>query len=305
MTAFEIFTKLTMLCFPLKYGHDRLRKYLARVPVNVNSLCLAKLRGYPIKMHYNPRTYMGWALFYRGIYEEMQVKTCYDFLEEGMTFIDIGANYGLYSLIAAEKIGEHGGVIAFEPQSKLVPIIEKNASENNLTNITVVHSAVGDGKKTLTLFHPATNNDGQATLALGNNEKAFDKEEVPVDRLANLLKYQNVEHIQGMKMDVEGAEFTILLNAEPFFRNAEPHFLFIECIEGHLKRFGHSCQDVFTFLQDHGYRLASCYRGRWVSFTNFAEFKENANSSSDVVAVHPSTDVWKKANRLFQSPVYK
>ena len=300
MRLFETFTKYTMSLFPLKYGHDKLRHYLAPVPNNVDPLSLTTLRGYPIKMYYNPKTYMGWMLFYRGIYEEEQLKTCYMFLEEGMTFVDIGANYGLYSLIASKKAGETGRVIAFEPQRKLISIIGESVSENHFTNVTVVHSAIGDGKKFLTLFHPSTSNDGQATLALGIGEKSFGEENVPVDRLENLLKHHKVGHVHGAKIDVEGAEFIILQNAEPYFANAEPYFLFIECIEDHLNRFGHSCQDVFAFLQDYGYRLASSYRGRWVTFTNCAEFKDKAHSSSDVVAVHPSTEVWKKARRLFR-----
>ena len=293
-----------MSWFPLEYGHGDLLRYLAPVPKNTESLHLTKLRGYPIKIYYNPKTYMGQMLFYRGIYEERYVKTCYNLLEEGMVFVDIGANYGLYSLIASKKVGERGKVIAFEPQSNLVPIINKSVKENSFTNVTVVHSAVGDCKKKTMLFQPSATNNGEATLSLGTDQNvgyaSKESEEVPVDRLADLLKHQNVEHVHGMKMDIEGAEFTVLKNSEPFFRNAEPHFLLVECIETHLKRFGHSCTDVFTFLQDNGYRLTSRCWGRWIPFTNYTEFKEKTRSTPNVVAVHPSTEVWKKAERFFR-----
>ena len=218
-----------------------------------------------------------------------------------MTFIDIGAHYGLYALLASKKVGGSGKVIAFEPQNKLIPIIQKNFFINDCGNATVIHSAVGERMEMLTLFQPSATNPGMATLALDPTESHSEEvEQVPVDTLVNLLKNLDVEHIHGMKIDVEGAEYSVLRGAEPFFRKAEPHFLFIECIEQNLNRFGHSCQNVFTFLQDHGYRLIARRRNRWVTFTNSSEFREKTQASPDVIAIHPSTETWKKVNRLFQ-----
>ena len=300
MTPFQWLTWVVMRSFPLRYGDHHLRNHLAGVPEG-RDLWTQKLRGYPLKITFKPKTYMGWFLFYRGVYEEIPLATCYSLLEPGMTFADIGANQGLYSLVAAHKVTGTGKVLAFEPQSALISIIRQNITQNSLDNVLLHNIAIGDRCETLTLYQPSATNDGQATLRLLEGEKFFGTpEEVAVRPLPDVLAEEKITRLDGMKIDVEGAEWMVLKGMEPLLARREPEFLLIECIDGHLKRFGHSCAEVFTLLQDHGYRLASLKRGKWLQFNNDEEFRLKTTSSSDVLAVHPETATWEKAKRIFR-----
>jgi len=56
--------------------------------------------------------------YYFGYHEPLIFRFLESFLLKGMTYCDIGANIGLYSIFAAKRIGNDGKVIAFEPQTK-------------------------------------------------------------------------------------------------------------------------------------------------------------------------------------------
>ena len=288
MTPFQLLTKFTMKYFPLPYGHDRLKEYLAPVPLNVG-MQTTKLRGHDLKISYDPYTYMGWMLYYRGTYEQAILETCHALLENGMNFADVGANYGLYTLVAAQKVGDRGKVLSIEPQKQLVPIIEQNIKRNQLRNVTLLNTAAGCRNSTSQLFRPSLTNDGQATLMLGSGECSFgESETVSVKTLDELLTHCKINHLDGLKVDVEGAELTVLEGLQSQLRRDPPSFMFLEIIESHLARFGHTPQSVFSFLQDFRYRLAGYSRGRWINFSNADEFRKNTRASSDVLAIHPT-----------------
>jgi len=65
-------------------------------------------------------------------------------LHAEMTFIDVGANVGVYSLFAAKKVGANGRVIAFEPSHRELMALRRNIELNRLANVEVVARAIGD-----------------------------------------------------------------------------------------------------------------------------------------------------------------
>lgn len=65
-------------------------------------------------------------------------------LKPGMTFVDVGANIGYYTLLAERIIGPSGTVIAFEPEPKNFALLSKTVSLNNLPNVRIYQQAVSD-----------------------------------------------------------------------------------------------------------------------------------------------------------------
>ena len=80
-------------------------------------------------------------------------------LQEGMTFIDVGANAGLYTVYASKKIGPSGDVYSFEPSEREFATLSRNIALNGLMNVSAFKMAVGD-------------KEGQATLSIA--PKAYD-----------------------------------------------------------------------------------------------------------------------------------
>jgi hypothetical protein len=69
--------------------------------------------------------------------------------------------------------------------------------------------------------------------------------------------------VDGMKLDVEGAEIDVLEGFEESMQTAPPRFIIVECIDVNLARFGHRSRDLVGFLQGHGYTVYRPLRTRW------------------------------------------
>lgn len=132
----------------------------------------------------------------------------------GRTFIDIGANAGLYSLVAASAGGPSSRVIAVEPQAEMRRRLAYNARANGLSNIEISGVALADyeGESILRLVG---NNRGHGQLA--GKTDAASGEAVRVTRLSTLLDEIKAVRLDAMKIDVEGGELAILA---PWFAEA-------------------------------------------------------------------------------------
>jgi FkbM family methyltransferase len=140
----------------------------------------------------------------------------------GRSFLDIGANSGLYSLVAALAGGPKSAVLAVEPQSEMRRRLSFNARQNDLGNINIAGVALSDyeGEDVLRLV------DGNLGGTRLEASKGGDGEAVRVRKLTNLLDEYRWTKIDLMKIDVEGDEWRILA---PFFAEA-PETLFPERI---------------------------------------------------------------------------
>ncbi len=151
-------------------------------------------------------------------------------LRPGDTFIDVGANIGFFTLLAAKYVGPTGRVIAFEPDAQNLNILKKNIEINEYKNITVVPMALSDHEGTISFF-VSSHNAGDHTI-YDRQEKiqelrnvneldprgAYDqhtpedpRKEIVIEATtldAYLEKEVLVPHI--IKIDVQGAEGLVL-----------------------------------------------------------------------------------------------
>ena len=85
--------------------------------------------------------------------EEGKIKqTFLDLINVGDTVIDVGANIGEYSLIAAHKVKQNGRIIAIEPLKETVHSLTKNFQLNNFTNYEIISKVVGKENKKVNLY---------------------------------------------------------------------------------------------------------------------------------------------------------
>lgn len=294
----QMLAKTAIRLWPTDAGMYRLLKFAPCVDP-VQSLVTLRLRGFPLTLTVDPTTYMGKHIYYRGIYEEAAVALLKRFLCEKMTFVDVGANVGLYSVVAAHLIGKEGRVIAVEPQPEVVALLEHNSRINSLVNVTIHSLALAASSGTSLLHQVSRTNTGQATLRVLQEEKTFG-EPVPVQttNLRRLLSESGLNSVDGMKIDVEGAEMTVLEGYD-WSKMAHPAFIFIECIEEHLRRFDSSCAEMIAFFTQRDYQFACRYRGKWRSVKNEREFAKSGRSS-DCVAVLRETHAWRVLEEIIR-----
>jgi FkbM family methyltransferase len=132
-------------------------------------------------------------------------------IKPGYRFVDIGANVGVYSLFVAARAGPKARILAVEPQPQVFVKLAYNIAQNPFGTIKAVACAVADKAGELTLFLDPRNEGESSVRTLRGSPAQSVK--VPAVALADLLTAEGFAHVDGMKIDVEGAEDLIL---EPF-----------------------------------------------------------------------------------------
>jgi FkbM family methyltransferase len=145
-------------------------------------------------------------------------------LGPSMTVYDLGANFGLFSLLAARKVGPQGKVFSFEPELKLTSRIQANAEKNSFANIQIVRAAVwsSTGHVSFAPADPHISPDlgtGQVNLA----DPREDRSNVPSIALDDFVRENPPPDL--IKCDVEGSESEVLQGAEKLFSSARPWFI--------------------------------------------------------------------------------
>lgn len=261
-TFISFFVKAIMWNWPFKFGHVSLMNFL-NPPIHPDVLVTTKLRGFPLNIKYNPNLYIGKYIYYRGIFEEQIALSIAKELKPGMTFLDIGANIGLHTIIGAYKVGSLGKVISFEPQAKCRSLLKQNVEINGLNNVTIMGCALGENDSNGKIFHVNDHNDGQATIKLENESSAVDFEAIEIKTLSGVMNELSIHHADVVKVDIEGAELDMLSGGDEFFKKAKPEVVFIECVEEHLNRFKKSSIDLLQWFNDRGYNAYTLHRGKW------------------------------------------
>jgi FkbM family methyltransferase len=176
-------------------------------------------------------------------------------LRPGMTFVDAGANHGIYTVFAARRVGADGLVWAFEPSPRERGQLHFNLEMNGLTaRVFSVALADVNGQAELTVSDPE--HHGQSTLgAFANPElEVHGKELVEVRRLDDVVAENPLTRIDVMKLDVEGAELRLLRGAAGILERYRPVIL-LEVSERSLQHQGASSEELLQFLRSHQYRI--------------------------------------------------
>lgn len=173
------------------------------------------------------------------------------------TFVDIGANAGLYSVWAASACFHgKGTVLAIEPDPELQRRITFNRDLNQLDNLHIAPCALGDTDGNASLVVGGKNRgENQLANSATDGDAAADEVSVPVRTLAGLLAERNIDRIDGLKIDIEGNEHAVMRH---FFDTAPeslwPRFLIFEsCTEA-------QAESMQALAESKGYRTAA--RGR-------------------------------------------
>ena len=167
-------------------------------------------------LHLNPRT---GSAYFEGCGELEVQEALQQHLRLGMTFYDIGANIGFFSLLAARLVGKEGKVVAFEADPEVAGRLRDNVARNSMPWITVEQKAVWSEPRTVYFARadPATSPErGLGHVVPANEEKAI---EVSAESLDD---YGRTSAPDFLKCDVEGAEVEVFRGAQRLLREKRP-----------------------------------------------------------------------------------
>ena len=190
---------------------------------------MADLKGLPVEIADGSTVTVPASLTYLSTYVLLEQEDWFEkelpfvrsFLQPGMRAVDIGANYGVYSVGIGKAVGPTGRVWAFEPSSGTLAFLRHTLAANAMTQVVVDDCALSDrpGRGRLSVHtNSELNSLGHGAAASG--------EEVRVDTLDGAASRQGIEGIDFVKLDAEGEEARIVAGSREFFRIEDPLVMF-------------------------------------------------------------------------------
>ena len=175
-------------------------------------------------------------------------------LRPGMTFVDVGANVGYFTLLAANAVQPKGRVIAFEPSHTLYAALASAVSKNRLSHVMPVNAGLSDQNGFIDLYlNPEFGNNSPTMV----RHAASEVSRVTTQRLDDFLKAEHIERVDLMKIDVEGFEPAVLAGAGSLLKDGTIRAILCEFNDEWLRMNGSNPADLWNLLVEAGFRAAS------------------------------------------------
>jgi len=171
------------------------------------------------------------------------------FLRTGSTFVDVGANIGVYAGWASRLVGPGGRVMAFEPVPATRDYLEHVIALNHLDNLQLIPKAVGAQSGTVTLW-VLPRASGLTTALPPTAGSAAQPVEVPLTTLDDELAARGGPAPALVKIDVEGLEIAVLQGAARTLAGPTPPAVVFETHGPYLVRAGVNFGDLPGWFED-------------------------------------------------------
>lgn len=191
------------------------------------------------------------------IWEPFETSLIMSRLKTGGIFVDVGANIGYFTIIAASLVGKQGHVYAFEPDPENYRLLQKNCAYNFLqSNVHAVRGGLCNRDCAGHLYLSEDNlGDHQIYASAGVREQVDIALYQGADYLRRQLEHDQFETIDLIKVDTQGSEFEVMLGLMPLLQElpVKPAIL-IELTPFSLRQAGSSGRaliELLTALNQH------------------------------------------------------
>lgn len=205
------------------------------------------------KMVLNPNdTIVSRVIRRDGIWEPLETKLFAREIQPGDVVIDVGANIGYYTLLAARRVGPTGHVYAFEPEPEAFALLQRNVQLNGYDNVTPVPKALGRENGRLQLYLAKKNRGDHRVYDPTGRRPSIDVDVITLDAY---LVEQSVERVDFLKVDTQGAECSILDGARHTIAKHPEMAVVMELTPHSLAELGDDPRGCLERLQAAGYAL--------------------------------------------------
>jgi FkbM family methyltransferase len=189
-------------------------------------------------------------VFFSGSYAQHEVAFMRGVLKPGMCFVDVGAHWGLLTMLASHLVGDTGQVIALEPDPRRLAKLRSNLELNCIANVRAFEVAAVDCDTHVT-FSAADEWTSPSLVECISNRSQF---VAWGRRLDDLLNEEGEGNVDLIKIDVEGAEDLVLQGMEVGLNRQRYSRILLELHPRQLSKRSRTMSDIADFLITRGYR---------------------------------------------------
>ncbi|WP_165825446.1 FkbM family methyltransferase [Pedobacter yonginense] len=197
------------------------------------------------KINCDTSTWIGAKIRFTGDYEPELKSVFKAYIKKGDTVIDVGANIGFHTLYFAELTGNTGKVIAFEPVQYNFKSLLNNISLNKFANIHPHNVALSNKAEEISIHINEDSVNPGAFNLFETGKGTVVKCEVGDDVLNN-------EHVNFIKIDVEGYESFVIEGLKQTIKKHKPYLIF-EFDRNYQQKTGLPPSHIFDILTPLGY----------------------------------------------------
>ncbi len=170
------------------------------------TVSLPGLAPFKLFTHERGDAYISRQIEQAGFWEPLESSVVAGLLKPGDVFVDLGANIGYYTVLAAQACGPRGKVYAFEPEPSNIGLLNRNVALNGLGNVTIVDAAASNSTGFAELYL-STENQGDHRLY--DNEQRSSHVRVREVALDEWFSERD-NRVDFVKMDTQGSEARII-----------------------------------------------------------------------------------------------
>jgi len=246
--------RLYIRYFPIRIGKVPVLTILGKLGLFKGVELIGDLKGNAIAV-LNLSDWVQQLVYFFGVYEfeKKETDAWLALTNENSTILDIGSNFGYYSLLSAGKFSSCK-VHAFEPAPETFQRLVDNISLNSYKNIQVYNLGVSLNPGFFALYLANDDNSGMTSLSMPDSFSGREVE-VEVVNMDDFIKEKDIKNIDLVKIDVEGNELNVLRSMQSIITTSNP-IIFIELLNNQLNKFGHSITQTFDFFKINNYK---CY----------------------------------------------
>ena len=199
-----------------------------------------------------PHTGNAALLYYRTHSDENLLWLLQALLWPRMTFLDVGAHIGAFTLVGAKMVGNDGRVVALEPMPPCAQAIRRNAAMNAMTRVEVYDGALSNCSGRIGFISDSQRSGGW--IVSGADRVTFEAQCWTLDEF---LDHARLTRVDVMKLDTCGNELSALRGGAQTLRDGRVGTLVMKLYNPDVTRdrFGYDSHESLVALRDWGFQM--------------------------------------------------